>query len=165
MKTKTTIAGLSIELQFCKKITEQPITSEYISKEPLVNIYASGKQEEYTVNILSQIPQKLNEINEENAKSGLFLNDTNTLLLNYSGVNTIGTSVSKENGMLLCRDFNIDYNCPEKKYSAYDLYHIQFNYSLQPKYAQSVEAIIVHDKNLDPETDRGTVTTVRKDDR
>lgn len=165
MKTKTTIAGLSIEVQFCKKITKQPVASEYISKEPLVNIYASNKKGEYTVNILSHVPQKLNQIAQEKAKSGLFLNDDKTLLLNYSGVNTIATSVSKEDGMLLCRDFNFDYDCPDSAYENYDLYHTQFVYSLQTKNAQSVEAIIVHDVNLDPDEDRGTVSTVRTDDQ
>ncbi len=171
MANKIIIGGISLELKFCKKMKnddeDTPITLDYVSSEPIVNIYKGADPHPYIVNIMSYIPPNLNDIPEKDLNSGLFLSEDNTIFLSYTGVNMINTPITTtENlGKILCRVFNILYDCEDQTPSTYDLYHIQFEYSLLAKNFQSVEGIIVHDINLDPETDRGTVTTVRIDDQ
>lgn len=163
MKNKITIAGLSATINFCNKLNNDPVKSIYISQEPLATIYGSQKDDTYTVNIIAHIPVNLNKLNETNVNSGLFLNKEKTLFLNYNGVCNIDTSVQKQDGsgVLLCRDFNIEYDSNEPVVDYYDIYQAQFDYKLADKNFQSVEAIIVKLINEDPETDRGTVTAVR----
>lgn len=167
MKLQKTIAGIFIDISFCNKVNAQPINLKNTSKEPLVNIYEIDNKGIYTVNILSHVPQNLNQINDIDVESGLFLNEDKTLVLNYGGISSIETSVTNDstNGKLPSRSFDIDYNCPDKDYQNFDLYHIQFNYRMTSANAQSAEAIIIHDVNLDPETDRGTVATIRRGKR
>jgi len=165
MKNKITIAGLSITLNFCHRINKEPIKSVFTSDEPLATIYKSQKKDTYTVNIVAHIPVSTKNLTETNLGSGLFLDKNKTLFLNYNGVNNIDTSIFKsdQTGILLCRDFGIEYNSQDTIIEDYNLYHIQFDYNLFSESFQLVEAIIVRLINEDPETDRGTVTTVRKD--
>lgn len=167
MSNKVTIAGVSITLNFCKKINETPIPSDFRSKQPIVNIYKNTTDQDiYVVNIVSYLPESLKALTDMDLNSGLILNKDATLFLSYTGVNIIKTSINKpDNGALLCREFNILYDFEDTYSENYNLYHIQFDYKLLSTNFQSVEAIIVHDINEDPETDRGTVTTVRTDDQ
>ncbi|GAA3630653.1 hypothetical protein [Flavivirga jejuensis] len=166
MKNVTTLAGISITLNFSNKLNDTPIKSVYTSSEPLVSIYKTQTEGAYTVNIIARVP--LSVISLQNSctplSSGLFLNNEKTLFLNYNGVSNISTSVNKPNEILLCRTFSVVYDSETKVNEDYDLYHIQFNYSFLSKNFQSAEAIIVKLNNTDPETDRGTVTTVRSDE-
>lgn len=164
MKSTTTIAGLSIALKFCKKVNDEPIHSIFASPEPLVTIYDNQNVNAYTVNIAVHVPENLEPLNDANLAGGLFLTENKDLYLSYNGVRNVDTSVFKfEDGILLCRDFAVEYDSKEQLVENYDLYYIQFDYKLLPLHFQSVEAIIVKLVNEDPETDRGTVTTVRKD--
>ncbi|GGX30304.1 hypothetical protein [Aquimarina muelleri] len=167
MSSKTTIAGIHLTLNFCKKINEIPISLKYISNEPVVNIYKSINRKSYVVNIMSYIPLNPKSLSEIPLESGLYLDEEKKLFLSYTGVNNIDTAItnSKNNGTLLCRVFNIVYDHDNTVHDHYNLYHIQFEYKLLAEKFQSVEGIIIHDINLDPETDRGTVTTVRVDDQ
>ncbi|WP_346882194.1 hypothetical protein [uncultured Algibacter sp.] len=166
MKHNITIAGLSLSTKFCHKINKEQIKSIYISEEPLTTIYKSQQEGAYTVNIVAYVPTSLKNLKDINLGSGIFLNEEKTLFLNYNGVSNVNTSVQKTNdsGVLLCREFNVEYDCDDQVLENYNLYHIQFDYKLLPKKFQSVEAIIVKLINEDPVTDRGTVTTVRDDD-
>ena len=164
LDTKLTIAGIYLETHFCNKLNEQPIGMKYISAEPIVNIYKGNNKKSLIVNVVSYIPVDLKPLTETPLNSGLFLNDDHSLFLNYSGVSNILTEV--DNGNMLCRVFNIVYdNESWTTNDKYDAYHIQFEYKLLSNNFQSVEGIVVHDINIDPETDRGTVSTVRVDDR
>ncbi|GAA4271037.1 hypothetical protein U6A24_03985 [Aquimarina gracilis] len=171
MSNTITIAGISFTLNFCHKTNDTPIPSNFISKQPIANIYKSSISSDlkkYIVNIVAHLPENLQSLADLNLSSGLFLNEDKTIFFNYSGVSKVTTAVDKsDNGVLLCREFNIEYDCEDEheQIKNYNLYHIQFEYELLPKSFQSVEAIIVHDINEDPETDRGTVTTVRTDDQ
>lgn len=164
MKQNVTIAGVDLTLNFCKQIgkeTLQPSKKNPVP-QPMVNVFSNKKGTLFTVNILSFIPDvALESLADKNLVSGLQLNEENTLFLNYNGVSSIETSVSTENGILVCRDFNLEYACPENEYEDYILYHTQFTYSLVPKDFQSVDAIVVSDVNLDPRGSRGTITTVQ----
>lgn len=161
------IAGVNITINFCKKVNGEPIDNLYRSKEPSVSIYKSENEGAFTVNIMAFLPTKLKELPEETLNSGLILEDTHkkpSLFLSYNGVVEVGTSVDKGGDLLLCREFNVEYDSTEKMVEQYHLYHIQFEYKLASVKFQSVEAIIVKLVNEDPETDRGTVSTVRDSD-
>lgn len=165
MKKNVTIAGLDFTLNFCKKIGEENIkpSKKNPVPQPMVNVSASKKGKVFTVNILGFVPNTpLESLEGKNLISGLQLNEENTLFLNYDGVSAIETDINgPENGVVICRDFNFEYDCPENEYEDYILYHTQFTYSLVPKNFQSVDAIMVSDVNLDPRGSRGTVTTVQ----
>jgi len=163
IKKRNLIANISFSLNYCNKVNAKPISKEFISSEPLVNIYKNQQiPGRYIVNILSHIPLEkfLNKITEP-TNSGLYLNNTKTLHFGYGGVSLIKTDVNtaKNEGDLLCRVFEIDYNSDRNDFEEYDLYQIQIEYNLVTSNAQSAEAVIVHDINLDPESDRGTVVT------
>ncbi|WP_062061699.1 hypothetical protein [Aquimarina longa] len=168
-KTKFIIAGLQFEPKFCKKINTTLIESWEISANPLSNIYKTQKEGVYTVNIIVHIPHGCIVI-PNGVQSGFDLipktEHKNTLFFQYNGVSSITTSINKpdDHNNVLCRDFGIvyEYELSENEHSPmYDLYHIQIDYTIIQKSALSVEAILVQDTNLDPETDRGTVTAVR----
>ena len=165
MKSTTTIAGLSIAIKFCHKINNEPIKSVYTSEEPLVTIYDNQNSNTYTVNLAVHIPEDLEPMDELDLSGGLFLDENKELFLSYNGVRNVDTSVykSQDAGTLLCRDFAVEYDSKEQIVENYNLYFVQFDYKLLPINFQSVEAIIVKLVDEDPETDRGTVTTVRKD--
>lgn len=173
MKKQTTIAGLTISLNFCKKINVSPICVEEVSKgSPLANIYkdekcSCSKTSSYTVNILIHVPVDIESMDSLDLTSGLFIKDK-LLYLSYNGVNDIKTSINNDdNGKVVCRVFGVDYYYDSKTKGAatdFDLYHVQFNYSFKNSNTQAVEAILVQGVNEDPETDRGTVTTPRDDD-
>jgi hypothetical protein len=167
MDKAITIAGLEFELKFCKKINEKPLEDWEISRIPLANIYSSRDRDTYTVNILSHIPVDFNTIKEHNQLHiDLLPKEKNKLFFSYNGVSVVKTSIYKlnEGDAILCRNFSIDYDSSKEEPIKYDLYHIKLHYRIVKNDGQSVEAIIVHDKNFDPETSRGTVTTVRDDD-
>ncbi|WP_438422341.1 hypothetical protein [Aquimarina macrocephali] len=158
MENKITLAGLDFVINFCNKINTQPIPLAEIPQQSLANIYANPKGERhYIVNIISFLPLKLDPV--KNASSGLFLNEEKTIFFNYNGVTDIKTSIHTESGLVVSRDFNIVYDSTDPIPSEFNMYHIQIDYKIASLRTQSVEAIVVHDKNLDPETDRGTVTT------
>lgn len=164
MSQNINIAGLQFELQLCKKMNETPLESWEISNQPLANVYTDQEPNSYTVNILSYIPTTLENIAEINQPYlDLLPEDPAKLIFTYEGVNLIKTSINKpgEDNIVLCRNFMIDYNSSQQDPVQYNLYLIKLTYNLVNDNAQSVEAIIVHDRNLDPETSRGTVTTTR----
>ena len=166
MSQKITIAGLAFALKFCKKINESPLDSWEISRIPLANVYNSRNSDTYTVNIIAHIPVDFKSI--EGYKQpylDLMPKEDNKLFFSYNGVSVVKTSINKKNqeNTILCRNFSIDYDSSKAQSFKYNLYHIKLQYSILKRDGQIVEAISVHDKNFDPETSRGTVTTVRDD--
>ncbi len=162
MTQKITIAGLEFELKFCKKINEKPIENWEVSRIPLANIYNSRDSDNYTVNILAYIPTDFNTIKDYNQPHlDLLPEEKNKLFFSYNGVSVVKTSIDRHytDNTILCRSFSIDYNSSRAEPIKYNLYHIKLNYRIVKNDGQSVEAVIVHDKNFDPETSRGTITT------
>lgn len=160
MENKITLAGLDFVINFCNKINDKPIPLAEVPQQSLANIYPNPKGERhYIVNIISFLPLNLDVL--KNPSSGIFLNTEKTIFFNYNGVTDVKTDIDTENGLVISRDFNIVYDSTETNPSEFDMYHIQLDYKIVSSSTQLVEAIVVHDKNLDPETDRGTVTTVK----
>ncbi len=188
MKTKTknnsqTIAGLEISEPICIKLNEKhSIPSIYTSEEPLTTISKSSKCDNtYTVNIMAHIPCELTSLETLDLQSGFDLKTINTkqlkeddfnakddkmLFLNYNGIESINTSIKKNqnNNSVICRSFNLIYDCENIIHKNYDLYHIKFDYKLTTTNQQSVEAVIVKLINEDPRASRGTIVTVKDDD-
>ena len=167
MNQKITIAGLEFELKFCKKINEKSLEDWEISRIPLANIYSSRDRDTYTVNVFAHIPTDFNTIEKHNQPLiDLLPKEKNKLFFSYNGVSVVKTSIYKlnEGDAILCRNFSIDYDSSKDEPIKYNLYHIKLHYRIVKNDGQSVEAIIVHAKNFDPETSRGTVTTVRDHD-
>ena len=166
MNQKPTIAGLEFEIKFCKKVNEKPLQNWEISRIPLANIYNSSKSDTYTVNIFAYIPTDFTVTKEPNQSLiDLMPEEENKLFFSYNGVCAVKTSMSsiEESKLTLCRNFSIEYDASGAEPIEYNLYHIQLYYRIVVNHAQRVAAIIVHDKNFDPVTSRGTVTTVRTD--
>lgn len=166
MSQKITIAGLEFNLKFCKKINEKPIELWEVSRIPLANVYNSRNSATYTINIFAHIPAdfRTKEVNNQ-PYLDLLPKEDNKLFFSYNGVSVVKTSINKQNqdNAILCRNFSIDYDSSKAQPVKYNLYHVKLQYRILTNDGQSVEAIIVHDKNFDPETSRGTVTTVRDD--
>lgn len=127
---------------------------------PMVNVSeVKGRTNTpYLVTVMAYVPanQTLQPIPESN-RTGLALNDAETLYLNYEGV-TISTYTDRNGNRQItdCRNFIVEYNCDETA-EAYQLYYIQFEYALFNS-TNLVNSVMVRDQNDDPETDRGTVT-------
>ncbi len=160
------VAGLDFQIQFCKKVNQEPFEEWEIAQMPLVNIENSQDVDYFQVNILAYIPVNFKTIPTNKimpASIDLMPTEKNKIILSYNGVSLIKTPIKSVDGkdILSCRNFCIEYDSPDKKPIKYDLYHINLQYKLLYENGQSVEAIIVHNKNFDPETSRGTVTTTR----
>ncbi|UOB18327.1 hypothetical protein [Abyssalbus ytuae] len=164
-----TSASVSITEVFCKKMSEN-IPSRFVSALPMVSIHRIEKSlNTYRVNITTYLPSNITPltdswVKELNLNSGLFL-DEKKIYLSYKGVRKIDTLITKAQSeqSIFCRRFDVEYYTTEKV-DDHSLYHIQFNYKLPPN-SQLADAIIVINTNEDPETDRGTVTSVRTDDQ
>ncbi|QMU65052.1 MAG: hypothetical protein GKR88_12650 [Flavobacteriaceae bacterium] len=74
MNQGVTIAGLSINLNFCSKINSDQINSKFIPKEPVSTIYLGQQPETYIVDIIVYIPALLENLSGMDLGSGLFLN-------------------------------------------------------------------------------------------
>ena len=121
-KNKITIAGISITINFCHKVNKENIDSVYISQEPLVTVYKTEQEDTYRVNIIAHIPTKLKSFNDMNLGSNIFLDEKHNLFLNYNGVSNVSTSIhNNDSGIVLCREFNIEYECNDQIVKNYDL--------------------------------------------
>lgn len=163
MKKKATIAGLQFELKFCKKVNTEPINSAETCLTPVVNISKSQSLDTFEVNIMLYVPTELWNITDRTQSSFYMLTgeDEKKMLFSYNGVSIEKTSIGEQH--VTCRNFSIDYDNRQENPVNFDLYHTKLHYSIIENSGQTVEAIIVHGKNLDPETSRGTITTVRFD--
>jgi hypothetical protein len=176
-KKQVIIAGLQLTKILCERVNDKskPIPLSHISKEPATTIYKTENEQVYRVNIMAHLPNNLSPLERhsetcnyiESGKrqvptAGIILDNNDEIFLNYNGVSNVLTSVDKE--VILCRDFRIEFDCNDPIIEKFDLYSIQFEYKLLPKSFQSVEAVVVHLVNDDPETSRGTVVTLRDED-
>ncbi len=192
MSTNFSIGGLIITPQFCKKINPESdlLTFFEISQQPLVNIYNNGN-DTFTVNIVSFIPNDIEEIDEnELNNSSFFIDGDRKIAFSYNGVSGIRTGIStiNPNNVVLTRKFQIIYKSgslnffngstahiisTDKKNEAneiernpkFNAYHIKIVYGFISCNFQSAEGIIVKDHNIDPETPRGTVSSSTRPER
>lgn len=150
----TKIGDLEFTLLYSKVGKKDLGQGDGVSQEPLVNIYAvEGKINTYTVNIVTYIGAERNKLTAEQQENSVKINNQVALRYNQT-VAEVNTEIKPD---VTCRDFQIIFDGPENQ-TEFNKVHIQFEYSY-PENIESVEAIIVRDKDLDPRTDRGTVTT------
>ncbi|CAM1343594.1 hypothetical protein [Tenacibaculum amylolyticum] len=133
---------------------------------PLVNVsdIESGAYNPYTVTVLAYLPgdQVLKPVELGDDVVNSISLDNNLIYLTYYGVEVVTVTDRNQNRQLVdCRKFCVEYDCNDEA-QVYDLYYIQFDYQLNPK-TLPVDAILVKDKDDDPETDRGTVTMPETD--
>lgn len=158
MSQTVSVNGLTLTLNDYEKL-KTSIAAADIATGPLVHMSTPEEGEnEYTVTVLAYVPSKqiLNPVPQENRK-GLQLNG-NKLYLNYVGPIDV-ESFDNANGQpsnKVCRNFLVEFNCLEEA-SEYDLHYIQFTYSVDAG-TDSVDAILVRDRDDDPQTSRGTYT-------
>ncbi|OSY88667.1 hypothetical protein WH52_03035 [Tenacibaculum holothuriorum] len=160
MSITKTINGVTITVNFCNKINATAIPESEISKgAPLANIYkTSPTADTYTVNIVSYVPTTLNIDNPPNPDEVISLdNNAGYLYLAYKGLQDVNTPINQ--GKVNCRTFWFEFDANDGA-TQFDLYQTQFVYSVGSE-AGNAEAILVQERNDDPDTDRGTVTTVR----
>lgn len=158
-----TINGVTITVSFCNKINSTPIPLSEVSKgTPLANIYKTTPTgNTYTVNIVSHVPINLNKDTPSNPDEVISLdNGAGYLYLAYKGLQEVNTPINQ--GKVNCRTFWFEFDANDGA-TQFDLYHTQFVYSTDVS-AGSAEAILVQERNDDPDTDRGTVVTTNEDD-
>lgn len=159
MSTPVSVNGLTLTLKDFEKLGSS-VAASAIATGPLVHMSTpDNSNAPYTVTVLAYVPSKqlLNPIPEEN-RTGLPLKG-NKIYLNYVGTIDV-ESFDNANGQptnKVCRDFLVEFNCLEEA-TEYDLYYIQFTYSVNEG-TDSVDAILVRDRDDDPETSRGTYTS------
>ncbi|MDG1806238.1 hypothetical protein [Flavicella sp.] len=152
----TKIGDLEFTLLYSKVGKKDLGQGDGVSQEPLVNIYLKDKNipNTYIVNIVSYIgAEKRKNLTPKQLQSGFPINKKVALRYNEKIAN-INTEIKEG---VTCRDFKIIYDAPEEQ-ATFNKVEVQFEYTLLDNTAP-VEAIIVRDKDLDPGTDRGTVTT------
>ena len=165
MPNNPTLAEINFNLKFAKKINQTTIDQSEMSIEPAVNIdkknpLNKGLKPVYVVNIFTYIPENI-EQNQVAKKDNQLVIFENSILFKYRGVKSVETEINTKisGNEIPCRNFKIVFEGPDNQ-TTFDLYHIQFEYQVSES-TQSVEGIWVRDRNLDPRTDRGTVTTPR----
>ncbi|CAL2079363.1 conserved protein of unknown function [Tenacibaculum sp. 190524A02b] len=156
------VNGITLTLKDFKQFQQANIPKENKPTGPLVNVsdLEGTTDTPYTVTVLAYVPSNPEGgFGSVKNRSGLQLPANFELFLNYDGVEVVTTTDRNKNRQLVdCRNFLVEYSCNETQFDAYDLYYIQFEYLLDDK-TLPVDAILVRDKDDDPETDRGTVTS------
>ncbi len=159
------IGGISLSVKLAKKLNKsgETIPLQEISESPLVHVSVveSEGNETFDVTIIAFIPAMLSFIEEPESAIEMPLDhNRNSIFLQYNGIFRLQTPIqtNQEDNALLCREFELLYKTSDNNIY-YDAYMFVINYGLMYKNMQKAEAIVVMDKNLDPETSRGTVTT------
>lgn len=158
MSTPVSVNGLTLTLKDFEKLSTS-ISAADIATGPLVHMSTPEEgANEYTVTVLAYVPSKqlLNPIPQEN-RTGLPLKGKK-IYLNYIGTIDVEAFDKASGGSTqkLCRDFLVEFNCNEEA-PEFDLYYIQFTYAVNAG-TDSVDAILVRDRDDDPELSRGTLT-------
>ncbi|WP_075342233.1 hypothetical protein [Tenacibaculum agarivorans] len=158
------VDGVTMNLLDFRKVGSLPATQCTIPSGPLTNSmgpYKFDNKEIYVVTVLAYIPDNELETKVKD-KSGLVL-IKDKLYLNYKGVKDVTIILADgKQQELTSRNFVVEYDCDENT-DNYIIYQIRFAYNLDEG-TDPVDVIFVQDKDDDPETDRGTVTTPAKDD-
>ncbi|MDO5979399.1 hypothetical protein [Flavivirga spongiicola] len=162
MSASKQIGGIKIDepifIEKFKSVTSEPINPDTSVPEPVSNIIEKG--DKYNVNIFVYLPDCLKEITH--LDSAIMV--TNKIWLQYNGLINIATPIPNQpSGNVLCRNFEVVFDSEEEHLKGYlDLYKISFNYSVDTNSIEA-EAIFVQSEDVDPETSRGTITTIRKE--
>ncbi len=161
MSTQMQIGGIIIDIPILlEKLT--PSTSPIIEPEtsipePATNVIE--KDDKNYVNIFAYLPNHLVEV--EQVESAIEI--TKDIWLQFNGLVNIPTPIpNAPSGTVLCRAFKVVFNSDVPDPQPYpDLYRISFSYAVTAD-SVNAEALFVQTENLDPETSRGTVTTIRR---
>lgn len=189
MPKEFSIGGLLITPQFCKKINTDSdlLTFFEVSQEPLVNIYNNGNGT-FTINVVAFLPDDIEKIDDKELdNSSFFIDRDKKIAFSYNGVSGVSTGISTThpNDAVFTREFQVIYKSEylnsfngnaihtasegkkdkSDKDPKFNAYHIKIIYGFISCNFQSAEAVIVKDKNLDPETTRGTVSSSTRPDR
>lgn len=161
------LAGLQLQIDFFKKLNDiafQPDLETSIF-DPLVSVKPTDEEDTFIMNIVACIPEAKSLQPTTDIQSTIALDTENKIHLKYNGLSRIPTDIGTTSyeGKVICRSFEIVYNCKDSSPKNYEFYLIVVKYTLlDPMYAISAEAVILFDQNIDPELSRGTVTTAKK---
>lgn len=160
-------AGVQLQIEFFKKLNEnvfQP-ESETSVFDPLVSVKSSDEDNTFIMTIVACIPEAVSLKTNTTIQSSIVVDTESKVHLKYNGISRISTDIGTTNfeGKVICRNFEIVYDCEKSNPTNYEFYLIVAKYTLlNPLDAINAEAVILHDKNIDPELSRGTVTTAKK---
>lgn len=148
-----------------QKLKKQLLKAFPVS-EPVINMY-KNKDNSFTVNVIAQLPDKLEKFQQPSGSEGVFVNPNKTLFIAYEeDLVPLNTDINPDQP-INTREFKVVYN-PDATSKGFDMYHIEFSYSLQAgaAVAQAIYVITQQIKEklgVGDEGGRGTVTTVVKD--
>lgn len=157
--TNVQTGGLNVSLRFCNKLNSESISALYGTQEPLLTIYPANSPDKYIVNAVCFVPSELETLNPSTLPAGIFLNDQQNLFLSYNGIRQINTTKPQ----VPARDFGLLYDSTVDIPENMDAYHLQFEYGFDIPESQQADVLLFRQINEDPEHDRGTVGTIRKD--
>jgi len=160
------IGGIRLSVKFATRLNKKDKTlpPSEISKSPLVNVSVveSDKGKTFDLKIVAFIPAMLSYVDTKpDSTIEMPLNNNgNSIFLQYNGIFRLQTPIqtNQEDKALLCREFELLYEASDMN-TGYDVYMFVVNYELVFDNMQKAEAVIIRDRNIDPETSRGTVTT------
>lgn len=161
------LAGLQLQIELFKKLNETPFKPglETSIFDPLVSVKPTDEEHTYLMNIVACIPEGTSLKSNTDIQSAIALSTENKVHLKYNGLSRTPTDITTTNyeGKVICRSFEIVYDCEDSTPSNYEFYLIVVKYTvLNAIYAINAEAVILFDQNVDPELSRGTVTTAKK---
>ncbi|MGH1385940.1 hypothetical protein [Kordia sp.] len=161
------LAGLQLQIELFKKLNETPFKPglETSIFDPLVSVKPTDEEHTYLMNIVACIPEGTSLKSNTDIQSAIALSTENKVHLKYNGLSRTPTDITTTNyeGKVICRNFEIVYDCEDSTPSNYEFYLIVVKYTvLNAIYAINAEAVILFDQNVDPELSRGTVTTAKK---
>ncbi|GAA3625675.1 hypothetical protein [Flavivirga jejuensis] len=125
--------------------------------DPLIKVENTLEENKYIVTVGSYIPYSLDVVTMPSSSLEII---ENYIYIKYNGNTNVNTLIptTNPNGKVICRDFNIVYESKPDS-TKFCFYLITFEYTFVFQNALQVEAVIIRDENLDPETSRGTVST------
>lgn len=160
-------AGLQLNIELFKKLNETAFQPELETSvfDPLVSVTPTNEDNVFAMNIVACVPEAKTLKANKALQSTIALDVDSKIHLKYNGISRIPTNIGTTNfeGKVICRNFEIVYDCQESTPTNYEFYLIVVKYSLlDPTHALNADAVFLFDQNMDPELSRGTVTTAKK---
>lgn len=162
---ENTLEPLVFDNYSAQKLNKQ-LLQAFPASEPVINMY-KNEDDSYTVNVIAHLPDKLDQLEKPSGDQGVFVNANKTLFVSYEeNLVPLITDINPDQA-IDTREFIIQYDADPKS-KGYDLYHIEFTYTLSEAaaYAQAIYVVTEQIKGghgIGDEGGRGTVTTVVKD--
>lgn len=158
------VAGIRMCIISVTQLTATPISSTKIIAEPFLHV-ESCADGSYRLHTIVFIPKMLAPFPKDQVTADLLpIKSTESeeakIYLKYNGITQEATELTTIlQNKILCRNFELLYDAIEGQ-SDYHVYKIVFNYALADSSTMSANGIVMRDRNIDPETSRGTVTIV-----